>query len=121
MPAIGTGGGPGSVSPSTPATASTTCCCLYRGDDDVTEEAACVLIRKAWQPRRYALAPSSHLTGISHVLEMGYTVYMHGTPDSQASADRFKKDRRRACVPALRRRRRRRRMVQANVEPYRHI
>jgi hypothetical protein len=56
------------------------------------------------------------------VLEMGYTVYMHGTPDFQASADRFKKDRMCACVPALRRRRRRRRrMVQASVEPYRHI
>jgi hypothetical protein len=70
--------GPGSVSPSTPATASTTyllCCCLYRADH-VTEEAACVLIRKPWQLRRYTLALSSHLTGISHVLEMGYTVYM---------------------------------------------
>jgi hypothetical protein len=30
---------------------------------------------------------------------MGYTVYQHGTPDFQASAGRFKKDRRRACRP----------------------
>jgi hypothetical protein len=30
---------------------------------------------------------------------MGYTVYLYGTPDFRASADRFKKDRRRACRP----------------------